>query len=105
MDKFESFVGGIKFILIILLILCLYDEPYWYYMLARLIATGAFGLIAYYEHERGRNLYTLIFAVAVVVFQPLFKIPLGRAWWIVADIVMIVVLARSLYEPDSESKE
>lgn len=88
----------LKLILIPLLLLCLLDMPYGYYMFVRLVAFGVFSLTAYYEYEKGSISLALIFAVAAVTFQPIIKIPLGRTLWNIADISLAICLIITFFK-------
>ena len=82
----------LKLILIIALLLCLGPMPYGFYMLVRFFATVMFGLMAYrYYQEKKENLM-IVFGTLAVLFQPIIKIPLGRAVWNVVDVSVAIGL-------------
>ena len=70
----------IKFSLSILLLLCLLDMPYGYYQLVRFIATIIFIYLAVTTKsaDKNRQPKKIIFYSLALLFQPLFKIALGR---------------------------
>jgi urea transporter len=82
----------IKLALAILLGLCLFDMPYGFYQLVRFLAMIGFGILAFQANELKRPTETLIYAVLAVLFQPLFKISLGRELWNIVDAVVAIGL-------------
>ena len=72
----------------ILLFLCLADMPYGYYQFVRFAAAAFFAYAAYAENESGRKELVLVFIVLAVLFQPFFKISLGRTLWNIVDVVV-----------------
>ena len=82
----------LKQILIIALLLCLAPMPYGFYMLVRFFAAVMFGFMAYrYYQEKKENLM-ITFGALAVLFQPIIKIPLGRAVWNVVDVAVAIGL-------------
>lgn len=79
-------------ILAALMLLCLAPMPYGYFQLVRFVAMVAFGLMAYQYYLRQKTLATVIFFVLAVLFQPIYKIALGRAIWNVIDVAVAVLL-------------
>jgi len=72
----------------ILLFLCLADMPYGYYQFVRVVASGFFAYAAYHENENGKKEFVLIFIILAFLFQPFFKIALGRTLWNVVDVTV-----------------
>lgn len=79
-------------ILAVIMLLCLAPMPYGYFQLVRFLATLAFGVMAYrYYHERKEWLaYT--FGTLALLFQPFYKIALGRTVWNVVDVIVAIGL-------------
>ena len=78
----------LSYILAILLFLCLADMPYGYYQFVRFAAAAFFAYAAYTEKESGRKDLVLVFIVLAVLFQPFFKITLGRTLWNIVDVIV-----------------
>jgi hypothetical protein len=78
----------IQFILAILLFGCLADMPYGYFQLVRLLSLIGFSILAYVSFGRGENNTAWIFVALAVLFQPMFKISLGRDLWNIVDVVV-----------------
>ncbi|MBR8707082.1 DUF6804 family protein [Bacteroides pyogenes] len=68
----------IKLIITVLLLLCLADMPYGFYELVRFAATAAFAYLSYDYFKSKENGMGLLFAALALLFQPFFKIALGR---------------------------
>lgn len=75
-------------LLSILLFLCLADMPYGYYQFIRFSAMAAFGWMAieYASKEQRGMAYT--FGALALLFQPFFKIALGRGLWNMVDVIV-----------------
>lgn len=78
-----------KIVLALLLFICLLDMPYGYYQLVRFLGLVGFSAFAYYSNNRTE---TIIYISLALLFQPLFKISLGRELWNVVDIIVGVGL-------------
>ena len=78
----------LSYILAILLFLCLADMPYGYYQFVRFAAAAFFAYAAYTENESGRKELVLVFIVLAILFQPFFKITLGRTLWNIVDVIV-----------------
>ena len=61
-----------------MLLLCLAPMPYGYYMLLRFVSMICFGLLAYQYFEREQPVLMVTFGALALLFQPFFKIALGR---------------------------
>lgn len=80
-----------------LLLLCLFDMPYGFYVLVRFIATAAFCFFAFEEYQQGNTDRMILFIILAVLFQPLWKIPLGRVIWDIVDVVVAGYLVYLLH--------
>ena len=88
---------GIKIILTILFFLCLADMPYGFYQFVRFAALVGFGFLAYKANEENKSTEMIIYGGLILLFQPFFKIALGRTIWNVVDVVVGVSLIISLF--------
>jgi predicted membrane protein len=82
----------LKLIIAVLLLLCLADMPYGYYKLVRFMAMAAFAYLSYDYFKSKKDGLGFIFAALAVLFQPIFKIALGRVIWNIVDVIVAVVL-------------
>ena len=79
-------------ILAALMLLCLAPMPYGYFQLVRFVAMVAFGLMAYQYYSRHKTIAATVFGVLALLFQPIYKIALGRATWNVVDVIVAMLL-------------
>ncbi len=92
----------IKIFLGILLIACLADLPYGYYLFVRFAAMAGFGYLAYNANEQEAKNEVLIYLALAILFQPFFKIALGRVLWNGIDVVVGIGLIVSLLKSDNK---
>lgn len=87
----------IKIFLSILFFICLADMPYGYYQFVRFAGLFGFTILAYKAHEQGRQTEMMVYAGRALLFQPFFKIVLGRQIWNIVDVVVGLGLISSLF--------
>ncbi len=87
----------IKVVLAILFFICLADMPYWYYQFVRFAGLVGFAFLAYQAYKQGRQAEMLIYGGLALLFQPFFKIALGRQIWNKVDVVVGIVLLISIF--------
>ena len=96
---------AIKIILAILFFLCLADLPYGYYQFVRFVGLVGFGILAYQANEEGRQTEMIIYGGLALLFQPFFKIALGREIWNIVDVIVGLGLLASIFlRPKTENK-
>ena len=95
----------IKIVLAILFFLCLADMPYEYYQFVRFAGLVGFAILAYQAHEQGRQTEMIIYAGLALLFQPFFKIALGREMWNIVDVIVGVGLIVSIFIKNKLSNE
>ena len=93
----------IKIVLAVLFFLCLVDMPYGYYQFVRFAGLVGFAILAYQAHEQGRQTEMIIYVGLALLFQPFFKIALGRQIWNVVDVVVGIGLLISIFMKPKES--
>lgn len=65
----------------------------------------AFGLMAYQYYSRHKVIATTVFGVLALLFQPIYKIALGRVTWNVIDaLVAVLLIALFILEKRLEKK-
>jgi hypothetical protein len=89
---------AIKFILIILFLICLFDMPYGYYQLVRFAGFLGFGLLAYISNKRKQETEVIIYIALALLFQPFIKVALGRIIWNIVDVLVAAGLIISLLQ-------
>lgn len=87
----------IKISLAILLFLCLLDMPFGFYQFVRFVALIGFGILAYIANKENRRTEMIIYCVLALLFQPFFKIALGREIWNIVDVIVGTGLLTSLF--------
>jgi hypothetical protein len=98
-----------KVILSVLMFLCLLDMPYGYYQFVRFASMIVFVWFAYDAYEENRKVEALIYLALALLFQPLFKIALGRFAWNIVDVIvgigLIISIVIEKYTPFSSQKK
>lgn len=74
------------------LLICLLPLPYGYYTLVRFAAMIVFGCMAFNFYREGKLPLCVLAASLVLLFQPIFKVALGRAMWNAVDVLVAVAL-------------
>ena len=87
----------IKITLSILCFLCLLKMPYGFYELVRFVALVGFAILAYQANKEEKQIEMIIYIGLALLFQPFFKIALGRTIWNVVDVVVGLGLLVSLF--------
>lgn len=75
-----------------MMLLCLAPMPYGYYILVRFVAMVFFGIMAYRYYINNKAVASCVFGILALLFQPIYKIALGRVTWNIIDIVVAVLL-------------
>jgi hypothetical protein len=95
---------AIKIILAILFFVCLANMPYGFYQIVRFAGLLGFAMLAYRAHEQGRQIEMIVYSGLALLFQPFFKVALGRQVWNIVDIVVGLGLILSIWiKPKNQS--
>lgn len=95
----------IKIVLAILFFLCLADMPYGFYQFVRFAGLIGFAILAYQANQKGSQTEMIIYGGLALLFQPFFKVALGRQMWNIADVVVGLGLLVSIFlRPKTENK-
>lgn len=92
----------IKIVLAVLFFICLLDMPYGYYQLVRFIAVIGFGILAYQANQQQNQTLLVIYCALALLFQPFFKIALGRELWNMVDVIVGMGLLISIFKGKSK---
>ncbi|WP_306671359.1 DUF6804 family protein [Cellulophaga baltica] len=87
----------IKTSLALLFFLCLLDMPYGYYELVRFVAFASFSFLAYKANQLEKSEQVFIYIALAILFQPFYKIALGRELWNMVDVMVGVGLLISIF--------
>ncbi len=93
----------IKVVLAILFFLCLADMPYGYYQFVRFAGLISFAILAYQANQQERQTEMIIYCGLALLFQPFFKIALGRQMWNIVDVIVGIGLLISIFMKPKES--
>ena len=77
--------------------LCLLDMPYGFYQFVRFAGLIGFAILAYQANQQGRQTEMIIYGGLALLFQPFFKIALGREIWNIVDVVVGIGLTVSIF--------
>jgi hypothetical protein len=71
--------------------------PYGYYQAVRFIGMLGFILLAYFSNLQNDKIEVIIYIALALLFQPFFKIALGRTIWNIVDVIVGVSLIASIF--------
>jgi hypothetical protein len=103
MKSSKKMDSAIKIVLAILFFLCLADMSYGFYQFVRFAGLIGFTVLAYQSNQQGKQLEMIIYGGLALLFQPFFKIALGRQIWNLVDIVVGIGLLISILIKSKES--
>lgn len=95
----------IKIVLAVLLFACLLDMPYGFFQLVRFVALVGFGILAYQANQQGKQTEMIVFVALALLFQPFFKISLGRELWNIVDVIVGIGLLISAFRKPKTSTD
>jgi hypothetical protein len=93
----------VKLILAILLFICLADMSYSYFQLVRFIGFIGFISLAYQAHKDNSEKEMITCCILALLFQPFFKVVLGRQLWNVVDVLVGIWLLISMLIKEKKS--
>ena len=102
MDKLSNIL---KIALAVFFFTCLMKMPYGYYEFVRFIAMIGFAYLAFDTYQLDRQIEMFIYIILAILFQPFFKIALGRELWNIVDVVVGVGLIASVFSKREEVKQ
>lgn len=93
----NNFPSIIKVVLAGLFFLCLLDMQYGFYQFVRFAGLVGFVILAYQANEQGKQVEMVIYGALAILFQPFFKIALGREIWYIVDMIVGIGLILSIW--------
>lgn len=87
----------IKIVLAILFFLCLPDMPYGYYQFVRFAGLVGFAILTFQANQKIRQAEMVIYGGLALLFQPFFKIALGKEIWNIIDLIVGIGLVLSIF--------
>lgn len=79
-------------ILAVALLVCLAPMPYGFYSLVRFVTAILMACVAYINYREERPVIATTAAATALLFQPFFKIALGRGMWNIVDVALAIVI-------------
>ena len=89
--------NAIKIILAVLFFVCLLDMPYGFYQFVRFAGLVGFAILAYQANQQNKQTEMIVYGALALLFQPLFKIALGRELWNIVDVIVGIGLTVSIF--------
>lgn len=82
-----------------MMLLCLAPMPYGYFQLVRFLSTLFFGVMAFRFYKERKEWLTYTCGTLALLFQPFYKIALGRMVWNIIDVIVAIgLIALFIYE-------
>ncbi len=78
--------------------------PYGYYQFVRFAGLVGFAILAYQANQQCRQTEMIIYGGLALLFQPFFRIALGREIWNLVDVVVGIGLLISILMKPKESQ-
>ncbi len=94
-------MSGVRLVMAIALLLCLFPMPYGYYVLVRFVAMVVFAVMAYQYYTKKSEALMVVFGALALLFQPFVRMSLGRGAWNCVDIAVAVLLFYLLWKERS----
>lgn len=94
----------IKVVLAGLFFLCLLDMPYGFYQFVRFAGLIGFVILSYQANEQNKQEEMIIYGALAILFQPFYKVALGREMWNIVDVIVGIGLLISIIFTKKESK-
>lgn len=74
---------------ILLLLIALFNMPYAYYQLLRVVVFCDAAYLVLQEKERGSDLWLWAFTACALTYNPVFKLSLGREVWFLVNVATV----------------
>lgn len=71
--------------------------PYGYFQAVRFIGMLGFILLAYFSSQQNDKIEVIIYIALALLFQPFFKVALGRTIWNIMDVILGIGLIISIF--------
>ena len=71
--------------------------PYGFYQFVRFAGMVGFAILGYQANQQGRQTELIIYVGLALLFQPFFKVALGRELWNIVDVVVAIGLLVSIF--------
>lgn len=93
----DNFLTITKIILILLFLGCLLPMEYEYFQFVRVVGMISFSVLAFDANSKKEKYWFVIWLLSAIAINPIIKIPLGRFYWNIIDIIWSVLLLVSIF--------
>ncbi len=97
MDSQLSAQNIVKIGLALLMLACLLDMPYGFFMIVRFATMAGMAFLAYDAYQSENIPLVIAFVSVGLLFQPFAKVPLGRELWNIVDVIVALALIVSVF--------
>lgn len=80
------------YVTIAMLLIGILKLPYSYYILLRIVVCGVLVGASYLTYHQKCEHMPWLFGILAVLFNPFFRMPLAKEWWMVINIGVAVLL-------------
>ncbi len=87
----------IRVALIILFLGCLLPMEYEYFQFIRIVGMISFGVLAFDAYSKKEKYWLIIWLLSAIAINPIIKIPLGRFYWNIVDVIWSLLLLISIF--------
>ena len=95
----------IKLGLAIVLFICLLDMPYGFFELVRFVSMIVFAVLSYKSFKEEVVSMAIVYGGLALLFQPFFKVSLGREMWGYVDFAVGVLLIGSVIKSKIDERK
>lgn len=87
----------IGILIIMFLISWNHSLPWLYFQFLRVYAMIIFGILAWYNNEKGLRPFAITFGLSLLTINPFIKVPMGRFYWNILDTIWAIILVVNIY--------
>jgi len=87
----------VRVLVILMLVLAMFDNPYFYYQLLRWAVSGLSLYFTLNTYKLKPIFWAWAFGITAVIYNPIAPFYLGRSIWLYCNFVTIILLVLSLY--------
>lgn len=98
-------IGVIVASILFLLYAILTPQKYGFYILLRVFIFSGMLYLAKVSHEENREFFLYRFLIIALVYNPIIRLPLGKDWWIIINILTIAFLSHALIKYISDQNK
>lgn len=89
--------------IVMLLIAIPVGLPYGYYVLLRWIICASAAYLAYLSLEQKKEVFTWLFGLTALIFNPIIPLHLGKDLWVIIDFLAALLFGVSLFAIKKQS--